>query len=98
MCHLLLVHKQPHNPSWKQTDESRFDNRAATYLNLIVDPKNDAWGSAPPEWQNQVGSILLVRKDGKDLSWEQARALAEFMQRLPDSFKEVKESGDERQR
>lgn len=94
----LLVHKQPHDPNWKQTDETRFDNRAATYLNLIVDPKNDAWGSAPPEWQSQVGSILLVRKDGKDLSREHAWALAEFMQRLPDSFKEAKDSGDERRR
>ncbi|CZR53771.1 uncharacterized protein PAC_03652 [Phialocephala subalpina] len=40
----------------------------------------DMWGLAPPGWQLNVGSVLLVRKDQKDLSREQASALAEYLQ------------------
>ncbi|KAL5319640.1 hypothetical protein ACEPPN_012696 [Leptodophora sp. 'Broadleaf-Isolate-01'] len=96
----LLVQKQPHNPSWKPNDHTRFDNQPATFLNLTVDPKiSDLWGFAPPEWQSEVGSVLLVRKDQKDLSREQAWAIAEFMQfKVSDSFEDAMESGDERQR
>ncbi|PVH85600.1 hypothetical protein DL98DRAFT_651003 [Cadophora sp. DSE1049] len=96
----LLVKKQPHNPAWNQNDHTRFDNQPATFLNLTVDPKvEDMWGFAPPEWQNQVGSVLLVRKDQKNLDREQAWALAEFMQfRVSDAFEDAMESGEERQR
>ncbi|KAK0100015.1 hypothetical protein ONS95_013168 [Cadophora gregata] len=86
----LLVHKQPHNPAWSQNDHTRFDNQPAIFLNLTVDPKiEDMWGFAPPEWQNEVGSTLLVRKDQKNLSREQAWALVEFMQfRVSDAFED----------
>ncbi|KAG4438114.1 hypothetical protein IFR05_006394 [Cadophora sp. M221] len=96
----LLVQKQPHNPAWKPNDHTRFDNQPATFLNLTVDPKiSNLWGFAPPEWQSEVGSVLLVRKDQKDLSREQAWAMAEFMQfKVSDSFEDAMESGEERQR
>lgn len=95
----LLLHKLPENPAWDKTDHTRFDNQPATFLNLTVDPKNeDMWGFAPPEWQSQVGSVLLVRQDGKDISREQVWALAEYMQfRVSDSFEDAMQSGEERQ-
>lgn len=95
----LLVHKLPTNPAWNQTDHTRFDNQPATFLNLAVDPKDPSWGFAPPQWQSGVGSVLLVRMDGKDLSREQAWALAEFMQfRVSDSFETAMESGEVKDR
>ncbi|KAH7321625.1 hypothetical protein BKA65DRAFT_85390 [Rhexocercosporidium sp. MPI-PUGE-AT-0058] len=96
----LLVHKQPPNPAWNPNDHTRFDNQPATFLNLTVDPKNsDLWGFAPPEWQSEVGSVILVRKDQKDLSREQAWTLAEFMQfEVSDSFEDAMESDEEGQR
>ncbi|KAI9050950.1 hypothetical protein LZ554_005061 [Drepanopeziza brunnea f. sp. 'monogermtubi'] len=96
----LLVHKLSPNPAWDQDDHTRFDNQPATFLNLTVDPKIDAeWGFAPPTWQSQVGSVLLVRQDGKELTCKQARALAEYMQhRVSDSFEEAMESGEQKQR
>lgn len=96
----LLLHKLPENPAWGKNDHTRFDNQPATFLNLTVDPKNeDMWGFAPPEWQSEIGSVLLVRQDGKDISREQAWALAEYMQfRVSDAFEGAMESGEEQQR
>ncbi|KAJ5047338.1 uncharacterized protein L3040_003165 [Drepanopeziza brunnea f. sp. 'multigermtubi'] len=57
------------------------------------------WGFPPPTWQSQIGSVLLVRQDGKELTCKQARALAEYMQHhVPDSFEEALESEEEKQR
>ncbi|KAF4610345.1 hypothetical protein G7Y89_g15775 [Cudoniella acicularis] len=93
----LLVHQLPPNPALTGSD---LDNPPATYLNLTVDPKKaEMWGFAPPEWQNQVGSVLVVRKDGKSLSREQAWALAEYMQfRVADALGDTNDPGDVRQR
>jgi hypothetical protein len=96
----ILVHKLPPNPAWDKNNHTRFDNQPATFLNLTVDPKEETmWGFAPLEWQREVGSVLLVRKDAKDISREQAWALAEYMQfRVSDSFEAAMESGEEKQR
>ncbi|KAL2068295.1 hypothetical protein VTL71DRAFT_16393 [Oculimacula yallundae] len=97
----LLTQKQSHNPAWNPNSHTRFDNQAATFLNLTVDPKVDdgMWGFAPLEWQQEVGSVLLVRKDGKDLSRTQAWALAEFMQHeVSDAFEDAMEEGEEKER
>lgn len=52
------------------------ENQSATFLHL--DPKS---GWAPLlEWQNDVGTVLLVRDDGKELYVEHAEALCEFCQ------------------
>jgi hypothetical protein len=57
------------------------------------------WGFAPPEWQSSVGSVLLVRKDRKNLSREHARALAEYV-RYPviEAFTEIEDVIPEQQR
>jgi len=36
------------------------------------------WGWASMEWQNRVGSVLVVRADGKDLSPHQCEVLCDF--------------------
>lgn len=95
----LLVHQLSENEAWNKNDHTRFDNQPATFLNLTIDPNDDSWGFAPPRWQQRVGSVLLVRKDGKDLSREQGWALAEYMQfRVSDSFEAAMESGDAKMR
>jgi hypothetical protein len=77
----LLVHKLPPNPAWDQNDSTSLENLPATSLNLSVDPNNAQWwGVATPDWKTNVGRVILVRKDGKDLSPEQGWALAKFMQ------------------
>ena len=65
-----------------------YCNQPATFLHLGCDPKvNDGmlegkspWGFAPWKWQNDVGSVIVARKDRKPLLPEHAEALAEFCQ------------------
>ena len=78
----VLVRKYPPDPVWKNDRDTYgfpFENRAATFLHLNADPKSEDWGWAPlPEWQNDVGSILVVRQDGKDLTTHQAEVLCHY--------------------
>ncbi|KAF8451736.1 hypothetical protein BDZ91DRAFT_750227 [Kalaharituber pfeilii] len=50
-------------------------NQPATFLHL--NPK-DGW--APLYWQNEVGNVILVRKDGKRLLQEHAEAICDYCQ------------------
>jgi hypothetical protein len=75
-------------------------NHAATSLHLRCDPKvkqgmhgnKYSWGLAPLEWQDKVGSVIVMRKDKKPLLPGQVAALVEYCQvRLPGLFQEQKE-------
>ncbi|KAH8811334.1 hypothetical protein F5884DRAFT_781817 [Xylogone sp. PMI_703] len=72
----------PSDPRWANNRdkkifglESPFYNPDATYLHLCCDPKADSdlgrgtlgWGWASMQWQNDVGSIIVVRQDMKPL-------------------------------
>jgi hypothetical protein len=46
-------------------------------MNLNADPNSPQWGRALPKWQSEVGSVLVVRKDGKNLTAKQCWAMAE---------------------
>ncbi|KAI9787400.1 MAG: hypothetical protein M1816_007533 [Peltula sp. TS41687] len=76
----ILVSKYPPDRAWKDLGKaSMYDNVSATFLNLNADPDNHHWfGWAGPEWQNNVGSVLVVRQDGKDLTIQHVDALCEF--------------------
>lgn len=51
------------------------------------------------EWQSEVGSVLVVRQDQKDISRNQGWTLAEYMQfRISDSFERAMESGEPKDR
>jgi hypothetical protein len=53
----------------------------------------------PPEWQIEVGTVLLVRKDQKDTSREQAWALTEYLQfKVSDDFGAAMKSRDTKER
>ena len=92
----IITHKLPPETAWanKTNFHNRFDNQSATFLNLVVDANATMWGFAPPIWQSMVGSVLVVRKDGKDISREHVWALAEYAQfTVSDRFEEAMESG-----
>ena len=78
----VLIRKYPPDRAWKDDREMQpypYQNQAATFLHLNADPKSKHWGWAPiPEWQNDVGSVIVVRQDGKDLTTHQADALCHF--------------------
>lgn len=65
-----------------------FNNPDATFLHLCCDPKSDfesftgvlGWGWASSQWQNNVGSALVVRQDKKPLSPLHVEALCKYCQ------------------
>lgn len=63
---------------------SPFENQDATFLHLCCDPNAEfgletlGWGWAPMQWQNNVGSVLVVRQDKKPLSALHVEALCAY--------------------
>lgn len=78
----LLAQKYPPNRAWEDTDmvPSPYQNVAATFLHLEMHTESAHWEWAPLQWQDDVGSVLLVRKDGKDLTPHQVEALCCYCQ------------------
>lgn len=61
----LIVHKC--DPKRVYHPSSSTQNQDGTFLDRMV--TNDEWfGAAPICWQNNVGSVLVARADGKDIS------------------------------
>jgi hypothetical protein len=91
----LLLYRLPIDSAWVKG----FVN-PAIYLNLMVDPKKaEMRGFAPKWWQLTLGNVLVVRKDGKNLSREQAWALTEYMQSaVTDAFAELEDNISEQRR
>ncbi|KAI1141100.1 hypothetical protein F5Y05DRAFT_299180 [Hypoxylon sp. FL0543] len=76
---------------WKFTDLERWldppgwnftftadSNQNAAFLMMGMDPKTDDWGWAPLYWNMELGNVLAVREDGKDLDREFFRTLCYF--------------------
>ncbi|CZR64011.1 uncharacterized protein PAC_13908 [Phialocephala subalpina] len=56
-----------------------YENESATNMHLDISAVDDSWGSVNArEWCGKVGSILVVRKNGEDITAQQVEALAEF--------------------
>ena len=77
----IHTRKYPPDKLWKDSKiVPTFQNVPATSLHLVADPIMDAWGRAPMSWQNDVGSVLVVRSDGQDVTTKQVEALSRFCQ------------------
>lgn len=57
-----------------------WDNTFATFLMMNTDPASQDWAWAPMYWQTQVGSVLVLREDGKDRNLEDLAMMAYFAQ------------------
>lgn len=80
----LLTRQCPPHQAWKD-DETMFpdphENVPATFLHMdALDPKSPSFGWAPMKWQSNVGTVLVVREDGKDLTPNQMEAICEYCQ------------------
>ncbi|KAI1146017.1 hypothetical protein F4825DRAFT_441951 [Nemania diffusa] len=82
----------PH-PNWANVqnselfkNESPYNNQDATFLHLSLDQKDDfdpshgrlGFGWAPMQWQNHVGTAIVVRKDMKPLLPWQMEVLCSY--------------------
>jgi len=77
----ILTKKCPPDPKWINSHDpvlngrDAFENQDATFLHQCCDPRAKfdpsigslGWGSCSLPWQNEVGSVLVVREDGKPL-------------------------------
>ncbi|KAL2204889.1 hypothetical protein CC79DRAFT_1309917 [Sarocladium strictum] len=72
------------NPKHEFSGLSPFTNQDATFLHLCCDPQADSFPSGPGwswagwQWQNDVGSILVVRQDRKPLAPMHVEALCAY--------------------
>ena len=77
----VRVRQYPPDRLWKDSDDAGvYKNQAATFLHQETDKSSNWWGWAPMPWQNEVGSVLVVRSDGNDVTKQQVEALCEFCQ------------------
>lgn len=61
---------------------------------LNIDPASQDWARAPAYWQTRVGSVLVIREDGKDLNMEDLAMMAYFCQHtIQDRLESAMESG-----
>lgn len=86
----VLVRKCPPDRAWKDDNNANLSNQAATFLHLNDDPNHDdshgikngvlGWGLASMQWQNDVGSVIVVSSEGKDLLRSDIEVLCHFCQ------------------
>ena len=90
----IFTRRCPPNPRWANDEDSKifehespFNNQDATFLHLCCDPKAEldllhtgtmGWGWASMQWQNRVGSAIVVRQDKKPLSPLHVEALCKY--------------------
>ncbi|KAK6603408.1 hypothetical protein H4I96_06176 [Botrytis cinerea] len=74
------VNKRPHVDYACATSKGPMSNRKALYLNLRADLNREQnWGFSDMEkWDTTIGTVLVVRKDKKDITARQVEGLARF--------------------
>ena len=74
--------KYPADRLWKNHhDDHSYENVPGTFLHQNADDvSSESWGWAPMQWQNNVGTVLVVRGDGQDVTTRQVEALCHFCQ------------------
>ncbi len=76
----VLTRAYPMNKAWANTS-SGPTNQAVTFLQPSIDKRSSIFMQWAPEvYQHKVGSVLIVRPDGKDFSPHQCEALCEYCQ------------------
>ncbi len=86
----------PH-PAWKDSQESNmYENQEATRLFRDMDPeRGGGFGIVSWSWDLGVGSVLVVRDDGRDITPQQVEAVCYYSwQHTTDMFQYAFEYGD----
>jgi hypothetical protein len=72
-----------HRVGTRSANRADLDNQIATYLN--IDAEN---GFAPPAWQSHVGTVVVARKDRKQLLPQHLEGVWMYCDRILDYFGE----------
>lgn len=83
--------------AWKYSLSEPWMNSGATTVSVnsyITSLFLGSWGSAPPQWHGDIGTVLVVRSDGMDLSRHEVEALCTFcLYQLQPLFESSNEAG-----
>lgn len=80
-------------PGWDENTDAS-SNQDAAFLMMETDFGNPGWGWAPPYWNSDIGNVLAVRPDGKDLAVHDVRLMCYFVRRkLQPMFEDALGSG-----
>ncbi|CZR64008.1 uncharacterized protein PAC_13905 [Phialocephala subalpina] len=74
----LLMHKFPVQAIGAKTEDSVFRNPEASAMQRILDLDDPGWGLVADEYFGNIGSVLVVRADRKDLDAKQLDMLIGF--------------------
>ncbi|KAG8525653.1 uncharacterized protein KY384_000413 [Bacidia gigantensis] len=75
----LLVRKLGPDPAWETKDYGPFVNQEATFLNLDCLASSGTFCWAAPEWQNEVGNVIVVRQDQGVLLAKHVEVLCKYL-------------------
>lgn len=64
-------------PGWDE-NICASSNQDAAFLMMETDPKSSSWGFAPLYWNTDLGNVVVIREDEKDLSVDDLRAICHF--------------------
>lgn len=65
----IRVRKLPPHPAWKDSGVMNiYGNQQVIRLFRRMEPENDGFGLAPMHWDLGLGSVLVARDDGKDIT------------------------------
>ncbi|KAI2601837.1 hypothetical protein GGR54DRAFT_580565 [Hypoxylon sp. NC1633] len=67
-------------PGWEE-NMCADSNQNAAFLMVGTNPKKSDWGWAPLYWNVEIGNVLAVRQDGKDLDLNDFRLMCYFARR-----------------
>lgn len=71
-----------------------YRNHNAAFLMIETDPEKPGWGWAPPYWNTDLGNVLAVRIDDKDLAVDDVRVMCHFArQKLQPMFEDAMDAG-----
>lgn len=88
--------RQPPDPVWEaKHDESPnpYRNKAAMHLHTVTNPTGRWWALTPLHWQDNVGSVLVVREDRKPITPRQMQMICAFAAAMQPVFEDSTGAG-----
>ncbi|OJJ85389.1 uncharacterized protein ASPGLDRAFT_168477 [Aspergillus glaucus CBS 516.65] len=65
-------------PGWPEGEMTADSNQNVAFLMMGTNPSKPGWGWAPPYWNREIGNVLVLREDGKDLNLDDVSMMCHF--------------------
>ena len=79
----LITCKAPPRPAWREDqfglEFNPYQNQEVVFMNLDSEIQSKFWGWADiHQWDKEIGSVIVARKDRKNIHPQQVEAVARF--------------------